>query len=175
MKEAPLVNRIAKSKLITINPETYYPRNIYDFDLKPFLFHGLMLREKEFRQSMTDFDWASLAGQIVHVHCSSDAIIPRWAYMLVAAKAAPHAAKVYSGDEKEAFISSMIMDGIKKAYPADTIDSGKYVIKGCADVAISEEVYSATTLYLVSHGATSVMFGEPCSTVPIYKKPKPKG
>lgn len=170
--EAPLVNRIAKSKLITINPEVYYPRQLVAFDLVPFLFQGLMLREKDFRASMADYDWSSLQDKPVYVHCSADAIVPMWAYMLIAAKAAPYASALYSGGDKSAFIARLIMEGIKKAYPVDTIDGAKFVIKGCADVTIPEEVYSATTSYLVAHGAASVMFGEPCSTVPIYKKPK---
>lgn len=169
--EAPLVNRIAKSKLVTINPGKYYPKNLYAFDLKDFLFKGLILREKEFRTALDEFDWTSLTDRPVHIFCSTDAIIPLWAYMLIASKAGNYASGVSSGNKLD-FISSVIIDAIKKEYPTDTIEKGKFVIKGCSDYEISPDVYSDITTYLVKHDARSVMFGEPCSTVPIYKKIK---
>ncbi len=169
--ETPLVNRIAKSKLITIDPGKFYPENVVLFDLKDFLFQELLLREKEFRQALDNYEWESLKNKDLLVFCSTDAIIPLWAYMLVASKAQPFVANIMVG-KKDQIISTLIISEIKKSYPPETIDKGKFVIKGCSDVAIDPEVYSATTAYLVHHGARSVMFGEPCSTVPIYKRKK---
>ena len=119
--EAPLVNRIAKSKLITIDPGKYYPSNIYSFDLKEFLFQGLILREKDFRLALNEFDWNQLNQKLVFIHCSSDAIIPLWAYMLVSSKAMPHAESIYSGNKMD-MISTIIVNKIKESYPTDSIE-----------------------------------------------------
>ncbi|HRW76865.1 MAG TPA: DUF2480 family protein, partial [Saprospiraceae bacterium] len=90
--DAPLVNRVAQSGLITLNLEEYYPREpVVVIDLKDYLFQGLILREKEYREQLKSYDWTSLAGKHLVVHCSTDAIIPVWAYMLVTALATPHA------------------------------------------------------------------------------------
>jgi hypothetical protein len=169
--EAPLVNRIAKSRLVTIDSGKFFPTNLYRFDLKEFLFKGLILKEQDFRASLDEFDWSVLDGKLVVISCSADAIIPLWAYMLVASKAEGHALDLMVGDEAS-MISAHIVSSIQSAYPADTIDNGKFVIKGCSDHPIAPEVYSQITTYLVRHGARSIMFGEPCSTVPIYKKKK---
>jgi len=144
---------------------------MYTFDLKNFLFKGLILREKDFRDALDDFDWTSLDGKPVLVQCSADAIIPLWAYMLVASKASPHASMVYCGT-KDDLVTKVILQKAKTQYPPDTILKGKFVIKGCSDVELSPDVYSALTTYLVEHDARSIMFGEPCSTVPIYKRIK---
>ena len=167
--ETPLVNRIARSKLVTIDPGKFYPKNIQLFDLKDYLFKGLILREKDFREAMEAYDWNQLHEKVAIVHCSADAIIPLWAYMLVASKAQGYALEVYSGSQTD-FVAQNIVDSIKKQYTPDTIEKGKFVIKGCSEHELSPEVYSAITSYLVEHGARSIMFGEPCSTVPIYKK-----
>ncbi len=169
--EAPLVNRIAKSKLITIDPGKYYPTDVYLFDLKDFLFQGLILREKDFRDALDSFNWNQIQDKLVHVYCSTDAIIPLWAYMLIASKAEGYASSVSCGNKAD-FISTHIVEEVRKDYPETTIEKGKFVIKGCSDVDLSPDVYSALTSYLVEHGARSIMFGEPCSTVPIYKKRK---
>ena len=169
--EAPLVNRIAKSKLVTIDAGKFYPANIHLFDLKDFLFKGLILREGDFREALDAYDWSALQGNRLFVFCSTDAIIPLWAYMLVASKAEGHAQSVFSGN-KDALIANLIVEAVKKQYPSDTITNGKFVIKGCSDHDLSTQVYSDITSFLVTHGARSIMFGEPCSTVPIYKKKK---
>lgn len=171
MMEAPLVNRIAKSKLVTIDPGKFYPQNIYEFDLKEFLFQGLILREKEFRSALDEFGWDQLEDKNVCIFCSTDAIIPLWAYMLVSAKASEFANSVFAGNISD-FIASQIISLVKQTHPEESIEKGKFVIKGCSDFDISPEVYSALTSYLIRHGARSVMFGEPCSTVPIFKRRK---
>ena len=169
--EAPLVNRIAKSKLVTIDAGKFYPTNIHLFDLKDFLFKGLILRESDFREALDAYEWSSLIDKRLFVFCSSDAIIPLWAYMLVAAKAEGHALSVHSGD-KNSLIADLIVQSFKNQYPSETITKGKFVIKGCSDHDLSPQVYSDITSYLVVNDARSIMFGEPCSTVPIYKKKK---
>ncbi len=169
--EAPLVNRIAKSKLVTIDPGKFYPSNLYVFDLKDYLYQGLILREKEFRQALEEFEWESLENLPVLVHCSNDAIIPLWAYMLVASKASAYTTNVYAG-EKGSLVTNLIVERIKNQFPPENIEGGKFVIKGCAEYEISPDVYSQLSTYLTKYDARSIMFGEPCSTVPIYKKRK---
>ena len=169
--ETPLVNRIAKSKLITVNPDKHFPTHLVAFDLKDFLFQGLILKEKEFRSALDEYDWQALTDRPVHIGCSSEAIIPLWAYMLVASKASPYAASIQSGSKAD-FISTLIVSSIKKELESTVLENGKFVIKGCSINDISPNVYSELTSYLTKQGAKSIMFGEPCSTVPIYKKPK---
>lgn len=171
--ETPLVNRIAKSKLVTIDSTRHYPGAIYDFDLKDYLFQELLLREKEFRASMKEFDWSTLSGKAVYIHCSTDAIVPMWAYMLVTSLATPYADFVHTGSRNE-MITSYIIHSVKKIYPPENVEGGKFVIKGCSKFELTPGVYGNMTDYLVKHDARSVMFGEPCSTVPIYKKRKNK-
>ena len=96
--DKPLVNRVSASSLITINLEDYFPRNpIVDFDLKDFLFHGLILKEKDFRAALKAHNWEEYQGKYLAVFCSADAIIPTWAYMLVAAHAQPFAEQIFMG------------------------------------------------------------------------------
>lgn len=166
----PLINRVANSGIITINLETYFPeKKMIHFDLKAYLFMEMVLREKDFRTAMKELDWTTFDDSILLVYCSADAIIPMWAYMLVASHAQAHAAEVYVGDEA-AYLTHHYQNVI------DRLDTMPYsekriVIKGCSDKAVPAGAYQALTRKLQPH-VLSIMFGEPCSTVPIYKKPK---
>lgn len=166
--EAPLINKVAESGLITLDLEAYLPQaEIITFDLKDFLFMGLILKEKEFRTALQEHDWTVYSNKWVAVTCSADAIIPVWAYMLVASSLQPLAAQVYPGTAEEMkkhfFINAIT------AIPVAEFTNKRVVVKGCGDVPISEYAYLAIT-QILRPVAKSIMYGEPCSTVPVFKK-----
>ncbi len=166
--EKPLVNRVANSGLITIKPEDFYPtQTVANFDLKDYLFQGLILREKDFRSALAEYDWVQHQDQILCVYSSADAIIPVWAYMLVGVYAAPIAAHVYQGTESE-FVQHHILQQISSIDPASYQDQ-RVVIKGCSDKPVSPAIYLEFSRKLQPF-AKSIMYGEPCSTVPIFKR-----
>jgi Protein of unknown function (DUF2480) len=163
-----IVNKVAQSALHTINLEDYFPKEeIVLFDLKPFLFMELILKEKEFRAGLEKVDWKIYQDKMVAVTCSADAIIPVWAYMLVATYLQPIAKEIVMGDEKTA-IQQIMLKRIN-AIPVDEYKDKRIVIKGCGDLPIGEFAYMEITR-LLRPVAKSIMYGEPCSTVPIYKK-----
>lgn len=163
-----IVNKVAQSQLVTIDLEEYYPREMpVVFDLKPHLFMELIIKEKEFRAAMQEHDWAQYQDKVVTITCTADAIIPMWVYMLVTSYLQPVARQVLFGDERSA-IQQMFLARIT------TIDTNEYidkriVVKGCGDVPIGEFAYVAIT-QLLRPIAKTIMYGEPCSTVPIFKK-----
>ena len=168
--EKPLVNRVKKSPLVTINLETYYPDfPIVEFDLKDFLFKGLILKEKDFRAAIQDVNWADYTGQVVCLYCSTDAIIPVWAYMLIGSHAAPYVLESYQG-KKEQFLQSYFKQQIA-AEDWSKHQDGLIVIKGCSDKEVPFSAYLDLTTALRPY-VKSIMFGEACSTVPVYKKKK---
>jgi hypothetical protein len=165
-----LVNRVANSGLITLNLEEYFPRQeIVVFDIKDFLFMELILKEKDFRNALKEQDWTQYEGKILLVDCSTDAIVPVWAFMLVVGYAEPYAHDVFLGSNEEYL----------KAYYYKTISSMDFsiyaekriVIKGCSKVPVPASAYLQLTAGLRPY-AQSVMYGEPCSTVPIFKRPR---
>lgn len=163
-----IINRVATSALEELNLEDYYPKEeIVLFDLKPYLFMELMLKEKDFREALQNTDWSVYQGKVVAVTCSADAIIPMWAYMLVASYLQPVAAEIVFGDKdaalKELFIRKI--DSIDVSQFADR----RVVIKGCGNLPVGEYAYLEITKVL-RPVVKSVMYGEACSTVPIFKK-----
>lgn len=170
MEEKPLVNRVAQSSLVTINLEDYLKGiEVVPFDLKEFLFRELILREKDFRANLKEIDWSEFGNKHMAVFCSNDAIIPHWAYMLVASYAAPHAMSVQQGDPAQ-IRERLLLERLKDVVGADYQDQ-RVVIKGCSDEAVPVSAYLAITSALQPY-AQSVMYGEPCSTVPIFKRPR---
>lgn len=165
------INKVAESGLITIDLAEYYPKGTkIVFDLKEYLFMGLILKEKDFRAALQKIEWERFANAHVAITCSADAIIPVWAYMLVASSLQPFAADIVFGDEQK-LISTLLLKNI------DTINGEEYadqrvVIKGCGDIEIPESAYVEITAKLRPF-VKSIMYGEPCSTVPVYKKQKP--
>ncbi len=169
-KDEVLINRVNESKLQTIKLEDYFPaQEICEFDLKEFLFQGLILKELDFRKALKDLDWSQFDHKYITVFCSTDAIIPTWAYMLVATFANGHALDVYFGN-KEEFLRTYYRQIISKLNPEDYRDA-LLVIKGCSDKPVPASAYLDITHHL-KPVAASIMFGEPCSTVPVYKRPK---
>ncbi len=166
-----LVNRVASSGLITLKPEEWAPSvQPQVFDLKDYLFMALILKEQDFRDSMKAHDWAQYNDKVLCVFCSTDAIIPSWGYMLVATMAASHAKEVFFGTTDQ-WTSRQLLQHIDQLDLSPYIDQ-RVIIKGCSDhVTIGPEIYVALTSRLVPV-VKSLMFGEPCSTVPVYKRPK---
>lgn len=170
VKDQPLVNRVAQSSLITINLEEYLPKEeIVGFDLKDFLFRELLLREKDFRAALKEHDWTHYQNKTLAVFCSSDAIIPQWAYMLVAAYAVEEAHTVSMGSPDE--VLSNLTSAKLKEIQGDTFEGKRIVVKGCSDKEVPTSAYLEITKILQPF-AQSIMYGEPCSTVPIFKRPR---
>ncbi|MDX1913907.1 MAG: DUF2480 family protein [Saprospiraceae bacterium] len=168
--EQPLVNRVANSSLVTIDLEAWYPAGeIVPFDLKDYLFMGLILKEKDFREALLAHDWTQHQGKNLAVFCSADAIIPMWAYMLVATHAAPFVADIALCEPadfpEKAFFKKLA------ALNISDYEGKRLVIKGCSDKPVPASAYLEITKKL-QPVALSIMFGEPCSTVPVYKKAK---
>jgi len=163
-----IVNKVAESGLITLDLELYLPREIIvEFDLANHLFMGLILKEKEFREAMKQLDWEQYREKMVAVTCSADAIIPMWAYMLVVSYLQPVASAVYQGSAAE-FRKQLFLNRLS-TIDATEFDDKRVVIKGCGDQPIGEYAYFEITRILLPH-AKSIMYGEPCSTVPVFKK-----
>jgi len=170
-----IINKVAQNtSLITLDLEDYYPKEeIVLFDLKPYLFREMILKEKEFREALQNIDWTQYQDKIVAVTCTSDAIIPLWAYMLVAVYLQPFAKDIIMGDEQIALQQNYL----KKiaAIDANEFIDKRVVVKGCGDLSVGAFAYMEITRKL-RPVVKSIMYGEPCSTVPVYKKgPNPKG
>ena len=164
----PIVNKVAESGLVTIDPANYYPKEeIKLFDLKDFLFKGLILKEKDFREALKNFDWEQYRNKNVAVTCSADAIIPVWAWMLVGSYLQPVANEIIMGDEKELH-KTIFLKNLSRININEFIDK-RLVIKGCGETPIGDFVYMEL-IKLLQPVAKSIMYGEPCSTVPVYKK-----
>jgi len=163
-----IVNKVAESGLITLDLEEYYPKEeIVVFDLKDYLFMELILKEKDFRTALQNHDWNQYQDKNVALTCTADAIIPMWAYMLVASYLQPFANEIIFGN-KEAAISMLVSKNLSKIR-GEAFTDKRVVIKGCGDVQIPESAYVEITNKLRPF-VKSIMYGEPCSTVPIYKK-----
>lgn len=167
--EDVLINKVAESGIITLNMEQFVPapEQLSVFDIKPFLFREMILREKDFRLALAEHDWEQYRDKYVSVTCSADAIIPMWAYMLISTQLSPVAAGIFSGDLEQ--LKEQVLIG-----QIDAIDSAAYtdkrvVIKGCGDKALPGSAYIAISKKL-RPVVKSLMYGEPCSTVPVYKK-----
>jgi len=162
------VNKVAQSGLVTLDPASFYPqgeRVVYD--IKDNLYMGLMLREKDFREFVKGHDWSQYQDKNVAITCSEDAIVPAWAYMLLANRMAPYAREIVFGNA-EALETILFLKGL------ENIDLEQYrdqriVLKGCGDIPVPVSAYVELTKKLTPV-AKSLMYGEPCSTVPIYKR-----
>lgn len=169
--EDVIVNKVAESGLITLDLEEYYPKEeTAGFDLKNFLFMELILKEKEYREALKNLDWSVYQNKNVCITCSADAVIPMWAYMLAATYLQPVAKEVFFGNE-DFLHRTLFLKNLSRINPAEFTDK-RVVIKGCGDKNISESAYVEITK-LLTPVVKSIMYGEPCSTVPIYKKPQP--
>lgn len=163
-----IVNKVAQSGLVTFDPASLYPageRVLYD--IKDNLFMGLMLREKDFREFIKEHDWLQYQDKYVAVTCSADAIVPTWAYMLLANKLATIAKKVVFGDLNT--LETVLFEEAINAMDLEKFSDQRVVIKGCGDIAVPESAYVSLTFKLTPV-VKSILYGEPCSTVPVYKR-----
>lgn len=163
------VNKVADSGLITLDLENYYPKGeVIVFDLKDYLYREMILKEKEFRESLKSLDLEKFRGKNVAVICSVEAIIPVWAFMLIASYLQPVAKELVLGNEQE-LLRTVFLKNIANLNIEEFRDQ-RIVVKGCGDVPIGEFAYMEVTKVLQPI-VKSIMYGEPCSTVPIYKRP----
>lgn len=163
-----IINRVANSKLVTIDLEDYYPNGLrLVFDIKDWLFEGLVLREKDFRQNVKTHDWSQYQDNYIALMCSTDAIIPGWAYMLLTTQLDPFAKKVLIGN-LETLETSIYQDIILNLDVSEFKDK-PIIIKGCSNKPVPENAYLLLTSKLMPV-AKSIMFGEACSSVPLFKK-----
>lgn len=165
-----IVNKVAQSGLVTLDLESYkpVPGQIVGLDLADFLFQRLMLKEKEFRDQVKNTHWETYIGKDVAIFCSEDAIIPLWAYMLVAVSLQPYARRIeamHPDDLQQLIWKENMETEIRKLNLVDQ----RVVVKGCGDEQIPQAIFVAATNLLVPQ-VKSLMYGEPCSTVPVFKK-----
>ena len=164
----PIVNKVVESGIITVDLEKFYPRGeTAVFDLKDYLFMGMILKEKDYREALKKMDWSVYQDKNVAVTCTADAIIPVWAYMLAASYLQPVAREIVMGDEKE--LHKLVYLKNLSSIDVSEFADKRVVIKGCGETPIADFVYMEITK-LLRPVAKSIMYGEPCSTVPIYKK-----
>ncbi|HLX91836.1 MAG TPA: DUF2480 family protein [Puia sp.] len=163
-----IVNKVAASGLVTIDLEDFYPgKEVASFDLMPLLFRGLILKEKEFREGLQQTDWNQYRDKILAVHCSTDAIIPAWAYMLIATHTQGIAKEILIGNEA-GVIKEVMLRRIDHL-PAEEYEGKRIVVKGCGDLPVGDAAYLEITKKLLPV-ARSIMYGEACSNVPIFKR-----
>ncbi|GAA5221427.1 DUF2480 family protein [Membranihabitans marinus] len=168
--EKKLINRVANSSLKTINLEKLYPVDqLIELDIKPYLFKEIILKEQDFRDQLKDTDWSIYEDKMVTIYCSSDAIIPLWAYMLIGSYLQPFTNQIYYGDVTSA-LTQIYAQRIEE-FDVSPYQDLPVVIKGCSKYPVPASAYMAMTVKL-RPVAKSILFGEPCSTVPIYKKPR---
>ncbi|MGY5850691.1 DUF2480 family protein [Salegentibacter sp. F14] len=166
-----IINRVASSKLVTFNLEDYYPEGERVlFDIKDWLLDGFVLREKDFREQAKTHNWNKYEGKYIALTCSSDAIIPAWAYMLLATYLQPYAKKVVTGNLEtlESILFTEIIDNLD---PSDLKDK-PVIIKGCSNKPVPKNAY-LLLIEKLQPIVKSLMYGEACSSVPLYKRTKP--
>lgn len=165
-----IINKVAGSSLITFDLEQYFlPGDRVLFDIKDHLFQGLILREKDFRDFIKGHDWKQYQDKFVAIHCSVDAIVPTWAYMLLSIALQPYARRVVFGSVEELEVA-IFQESLSRVNWSEFKDA-KVVIKGCSKINVPVAVYVEVTTKLKPY-VSSIMFGEPCSTVPLFKKAK---
>lgn len=163
-----IINRVAQSKLITFDLEDYYPKGERRvLDIKDWLYEGFILREKEFRAHVEEHDWAAYQNAYVALQCSSDAIVPGWAFMLVASKLQPYAKKVVVGSMEN--LETALYQTVLEQLDVTEFTDKPVIIKGCSNKPVPENAYIMAVSKL-QPVAKSVMYGEACSSVPLFKK-----
>ncbi|MEZ5009259.1 MAG: DUF2480 family protein [Chitinophagales bacterium] len=163
-----LVNKVAQSGLVVLDLEDFYPKKeVVEIDISQFLFKGLILREKEFRTALKEYDWTSYQNRAVAINCSTDAIIPQWAYMLITSYLVLQTKEVYFGNKQQ--VEEQLLVNALNGINIEAYTDEKVIIKGCGKLDKSGMAYVEISKLLLPVVKT-LMFGEPCSTVPVYKK-----
>ncbi|MFT5969970.1 MAG: hypothetical protein ACI8ZO_000475 [Flavobacteriales bacterium] len=165
-----LINKVAQSSLITFNLEDYYPQGKrMSLDITPWLFEELFLKEKDFRAYVKAQDWSQYKDAHLALFCSADAIVPTWAYMLIAAEVSPFVSSIFHGTETE--LNKMLFQKAIDAIDTTELSDQRVIVKGCSNLPVPEHAYVAIVNKLQPI-VKSLMFGEACSSVPLYKKKK---
>jgi hypothetical protein len=168
--EKEIINKVATSGIITIDLEEFYPQGERElFDIKQLLFQGLILREKDFREFVKNEDWAKYKNKYVALTCSVDAIVPTWAYMLLATHLEPYAKKIVYGNLET--LETILYNEIFHKLNINDYKDARIVIKGCGHLPVPKAAYVEITR-LLRPVAKSIMYGEACSNVPLYKQTK---
>ncbi len=168
--ENEIINKVSQSGLITIDLEEFYPPGArVIFDIKGLLFQELILREKDLREFVKQEDWSKYKDKYVALVCSADAVIPTWAYMLITTQLEPFAKRVVFGDLET--LETILYNEILSKIAISDYKDARVVIKGCGNLPVPKSAYVQITS-LLRPVAKSIMYGEPCSTVPLYKQPK---
>ncbi len=166
-----IVNKVAQSGLMTVDLAHFAPQGErVAYDIKDNLFQGLILREKDFREFVKAHDWRQYQGKHVAITCSADAIVPTWAYMLLANRLESYAEAVVFGDL--ATLETILFERALEKLDIEQYRDQRVVVKGCGDTKIPESAFVTFTT-MVSKVAKSIMYGEPCSTVPVFKRKTP--
>lgn len=169
--EQPIKNRVAESGIITLDLEQYMPdSDIISFDIRSFLFMDQILKEKDFREALRSHDWGKYKGRHVAVYCSVEAIIPAWAYMCIVVHLSDSSRSIFQGTPDE-MLKDLLISSIR-AIPVDMYADKRVLIKGCGDLGIAAYAYFEATRVLLPC-VKSIMYGEACSAVPVYKRLPP--
>lgn len=165
-----IINRVQRSGIVTIDLEELYPKGErVVFDIAPHLWQGMVLKEKDFREFVENHDWSQYQDCFVALQCSVDAIVPTWAYMLLAAVLEPFVVKVSFGTKEE--LEQILFEEVISNLDIEEMKDRRVVIKGCSKLPVPLSAYVSLTERL-KPVVKAIMFGEPCSTVPIYRKPR---
>ena len=164
----PILNRVAQSKIFTFDLEDYYPEGKrISLDIKKWLFKELILKEKEFRADLAQHDWSQYQDAYVALYCSSDAIVPGWAYMLIATKLEPYAKKTVQGDLQQ--LETLLYQSIIETLDVTEFEDRLVIIKGCTNRPVPPNAYLLISQKLQPI-VKSLMYGEACSSVPLFKR-----
>lgn len=169
MSEEAIVNKVQQNtKLVTLDLQKFHDDTpIEELDIKQFLFQELLLKEKDFREQLKEFDWSQYEGKNLCVYCSTDAIIAPWAWMLLTSYASPFANEVFLG-KKEAFLHQLYQQKLEE-YDWDQYEDKFVLLKGCGKVHVPDSIYMLATNKLMGT-AKKIMYGEACSNVPVWRK-----
>lgn len=166
--ENEIINRVANSKLIVVDLEDYYPKGKRTvFDIKDWLFEELVLREKDFREKVAGHDWSQYQDEFVALTCTSDAIVPAWAFMLLTMHLQPYAKNIVIGSLEQ--LETTIYQDIIQKLDVEVFTDKPLIIKGCAHKPVPANAYIMLSQKL-KPVAKSIMYGEACSSVPLYKR-----
>ena len=164
-----IINRVAKSPIVSLDIADYFSDDIEVIDIKPWLFQGLLLKEQEFRTSLAAHDWNIYSDKVVAVYCSADAIVPQWAYMLIASYLDSLCTDYFFGSKEEVEEASLLKNIASSSF--EYCRDKPVIVKGCGNRPIPNSAYMAM-VKKIKPLAKNIMFGEACSSVPIFKKKK---
>ncbi|SFE56514.1 DUF2480 family protein [Flavobacterium xueshanense] len=167
--EDEIINKVANSILVVFDLEDYYPTGIRtQIDISQWLFDGFLLKEKDFRSELKKHDWSQYQDQYVAINCSTDAIVPAWASILVAIQLAPFAKKIINGTLED--LDASLYEELLSEIDYSVYENKSIIIKGCSRKPVPMRAYVLAAQYL-QRFARSIMYGEACSAVPLYKSP----